>query len=268
MSQCHDETILVCARLWPDQWWLRKQYSILGTILCCSHCLHCCWYTYREKSDSIGSNVISCYFSPRNRKILGKFEPFMHKSFKNSKILWFRWTHARLFVIVPHQCRWMQYSSCCRLSDNIIWFYGTLWRCTMNDFKSLDQSEKSVIMRNEIENSAKLCWSSATICWPASWSLRYSPVMCWIHYSGMVTSTKFWPLRWSMIQIMMGAVINGNSTTIKGWSPFWYIIVLIQIFSFFHKFYEKFQHNFSRMWFKDDHIWISIFSPEQQVLEH
>ena len=29
----------------------------------------------------------------------------------------------------------------------------------------------------------------------------------------------------------MGAVINGNSTTIKGWSPFWYIIVLIQIYS-------------------------------------
>ena len=42
-----------------------------------------------------------------------------------------------------------------------------------------------------------------------------------------------------MIQIMMGAVINGNSTTIKGWSPFWYIIVLIQIFSFLQKFLEK-----------------------------
>ena len=146
MSQRYDETVLVCARLWSDQWWLCKQYSILGTILRCSHCLHCCWNTYREKSDSIGSNVISCYFSPQNRKISGKFEPFMHKSFKNSKILWFRWTHARLFVIVPHQCCWMQYSSCCRLSDNIIWFYGTLWRCTMNDFKSLDQSEDCVIM--------------------------------------------------------------------------------------------------------------------------
>ena len=132
------------------------------------------------------------FFSPQNRKIRRQFEPFMLKSFKNSKILWVRWTHARLFVIVPHQCCWMQYSSCCGLFDNIIWFYGTLWRCIMNDFKSLGQSEKSVhkksvIMRDEIENSSKLCGSSATICWP----LRYPPVMCWIYYSGMVTSIEF-----------------------------------------------------------------------------
>ena len=147
MSHYYNKTVLVCARLRSYQWWVRKQYSILGTILCCRHCLHCCWYSYREKSDSIGSNVISWYFFAKNDINRKKFEPFMHKSFKNSKILWFRWTHARLFVIVPHQCRRLQYSSCCCLSDNIIWFYGTLWRRIMNDFKSVNQSEFSIMTR-------------------------------------------------------------------------------------------------------------------------
>ena len=41
-------------------------------------------------------------FFAKNGKNREKFEPFLLKSFKNSKILWFRWTHARLFVIVPH----------------------------------------------------------------------------------------------------------------------------------------------------------------------
>ena len=76
MSHYYNETVLVCARLRSYQWWVRKQYSILGTILCCRHCLHCCWYSYREKSDSIGSNVISWYFLPKMVKIVKNLNPF------------------------------------------------------------------------------------------------------------------------------------------------------------------------------------------------
>ena len=61
-----------------------------------------------------------------------------------------------------------------------------------------------------------------------------------------------------MIQIMMGAVINGNSTTIKGWSPFWYIIVLIQIFSFLQKFEEKLECNFFK-YFSEMAIFESVY---------
>ena len=71
----------------------------------------------------------------------------MIKSFKNSKILRFCRTHARLLIAMSHQCCWMQYSSSRCLLNNIICFYGSLWRRTMNDFKtleSLDQSKCSI----------------------------------------------------------------------------------------------------------------------------
>ena len=67
----------------------------------------------------------------------------------------------------------------------------------------------------------------------------------------------------------MGAVINGNSTTIKGWSPFWYIIVLIQIYLLPKLLRNCFRgKRFSAIFWVNDHIWISIFSLEQQVLVH
>ena len=81
-----------------------------------------------------------------------KFEPVMIKSFKNSKILRFCRTYARLLIAMSHQCCWMQYSSSRCLLNNIICLYGSLWRRTMNGFKTfedLDQSKCSTYLKSE-----------------------------------------------------------------------------------------------------------------------